>query len=515
VPLKHPIDLLPERSDLVSKDPLRRSKGLTLIPVEDETFFLPPPFLPNHPVLQTLCESSVKFLNTRHREFEAEIVHFMQQKTDEMRALEDQVRNEVDMLWTVFRTTNPDTKAVISGRRGSKVEDPRSRSREPPQRKFSPSPVVLNTFKQNQARSRGTGDDQLAQSHLDIPVGNGGEQSFAAGSLLTSALSANPQRPPESQDESPLKSPETTGEQSTLAVGSLLTKSLSANPHKPEPPADPPIKSPEETANAYLEEAGRLDKKKDGRAVAMSHVFSELDSQIGKLSAQQTQDLHERANRYDTPMPDMVIREPPIMEASPSGSVKEAGVEQSHISPHSSSEEEDKTKQDRHDEGTFFSSVIAYRRPMLTKQTRCSTLSWTRVKEKDQPVRLILSNEATMGSDSPRMRHPIEPVGKRLKRLESSHGTKTRISTIDHHPLVSKNWRMTIPKYRRLPPVCQSTLLDYHCVLLGSRSWKRKLHYRNVKANLSHHFAWRSRKRQAVVLSDHLGRWLKARLNPV
>jgi hypothetical protein len=483
VPLTNPIDLLPERSDLVSKDPLRRSKGLTLIPVEDETFFLPPPFLPNHPVLQTLCESSVKFLNTRHRELEAEIVHFMQQKTDEMRALEDQVRNEVDMLWTVFRTTNPDTKAVISGRRGSKVEDPRSRSREPPQRKFSPSPVVLNTFKQNQARSRGTGDDQLAQSHLDIPVGNGGEQSFAAGSLLTSALSANPQRPPQSQDEPPLKSPETTGEQSTLAVGSLLTKSLSANPHKPEPAADPPIKSPEETANAYLEEAGRLDKKKDGRAVAMSHVFSELDSQIGKLSAQQTQDLHERANRYDTPIPKMA-RQEPIMEASPSGSIKgEAGVEQSNISPHSSSEEEDKAKQDRHDEGAFFSPVSVSGKPMLTMQTRCSTLSWTRVKAKDQPVRLILSNEATTGSDSLRMRHPIEPVGKRPKRLVNSPGTKTRISTIDHHLPVSKNWRMTIPKYRRLPPVCQSTLLDCHYVQLDSRSWKRRLHYRNEKAS--------------------------------
>lgn len=342
--------MLQDIPDYPIKDPLSRPTGLKFIPVEADTFFLHPPFLPNHPVLQNLCESSVKFLGTRHRELEAEIVHFMQQKTDEMRRLEDQVRNEVEMLWNTYRATNPDTNDMINRRRGSKVEDPRSRSREPPQRKFSPSPVVLNTFKQNQARLRGTGDDQLAQSHLDIPVQNEGEQSFAAGSLLTSAISANPPGPSEPAVESPLKSPETKGEPSTMAVGSLLTSSLSANPQRtPAPPTDPPIKSPEETVNDYLAEAGRLDKKKDGRAVAMSHMFSELDSQIGKLSASKAKDLHERANRYGSPVPDMVIPEEPSLEATPSGSVKEGDIVE-YVSPQSSLEE-DKTGQDKHDEG--------------------------------------------------------------------------------------------------------------------------------------------------------------------
>jgi hypothetical protein len=166
--------------------------------------------------------------------------------------LEEEVRSEVELLWNVYHETNAEARASTSRRRGSRANESRSKSREPVQTKFSPSPVFNNSNSTTAGfRSRN------GQTNASLSV-----------------------------DDKP----------STFAPGSLLTTSLSAN----APPArnpDPPVESstsPDRLVDSYLEETSQVAKNSDERAVAMSYVFSALEAVKGEAKQKEDQRLrHE------------------------------------------------------------------------------------------------------------------------------------------------------------------------------------------------------------------------------
>lgn len=65
-----------------------------------DPFFLPPPFIPSHAKLREMCKSAVVKLQDKRGEMEADIVAYVNARVEDMRRLEDEVRGEVEVLWS-------------------------------------------------------------------------------------------------------------------------------------------------------------------------------------------------------------------------------------------------------------------------------------------------------------------------------------------------------------------------------------------------------------------------------
>lgn len=65
-----------------------------------DPFFLPPPFIPSHHKLREMCKSAVVKLQDKRGEMEADIVAYVNARVADMRRLEDEVRGEVEVLWS-------------------------------------------------------------------------------------------------------------------------------------------------------------------------------------------------------------------------------------------------------------------------------------------------------------------------------------------------------------------------------------------------------------------------------
>ena len=152
---------------------------------------------------------------------EHEVRVFIAEKSYEMRRLEDDVRNEVELLWNKY--------ANVPGK------------------------------KEEMERSRSTSANRDVDSHRRRESVTRFISPSAAP--VTSAPTSNP------VSEPALASPPSN------AAGSLLSASLSANAfYKPTPPA-----VANKVEDSILELSQTVDKQSDARAVAMSHMFSVLD----------------------------------------------------------------------------------------------------------------------------------------------------------------------------------------------------------------------------------------------
>ncbi|EKD02413.1 hypothetical protein A1Q2_03305 [Trichosporon asahii var. asahii CBS 8904] len=70
------------------------------LPPVPDPFFLPPPFIPSHAKLREMCKSAVVKLQDKRGEMEADIVAYVNARVEDMRRLEDEVRGEVEVLWS-------------------------------------------------------------------------------------------------------------------------------------------------------------------------------------------------------------------------------------------------------------------------------------------------------------------------------------------------------------------------------------------------------------------------------
>ncbi|KAK4689490.1 hypothetical protein P7C73_g611, partial [Tremellales sp. Uapishka_1] len=71
----------------------------SILPSIPDPFFLPPPFIPASPHLRDLCIQAVAHLHDEHARLEVQVREFVQQKSNEMKNLEEKVRSEVELLW--------------------------------------------------------------------------------------------------------------------------------------------------------------------------------------------------------------------------------------------------------------------------------------------------------------------------------------------------------------------------------------------------------------------------------
>ena len=201
-----------------------------------------------------------------------EIYEIMTRSTEEYCTIEEEVRKEAEFLWNTYYETNAEAREPASKRRGSTAGKAKSRSasRDPVQRKFSPPPKphpsihsVIDSATPNKLKNKGSWN----QDPADLP---------------------------EADDNEPAVPPP--------FAGSLLTNSLMANRNQaPAPPVEPPAQYPEELVGEELESTRRVDKTKDQRAVAMSHVFSVLDEQMANRPAKDGKDAIQRAQDGELP----------------------------------------------------------------------------------------------------------------------------------------------------------------------------------------------------------------------
>lgn len=197
-----------------------------MIPPVSDPFFLPPPFVPSHPHLRELCDSAVGFLHQSHSRFEQEVKSYIAAKSKEMRDLEERVRGEVELLWQKYRE-GPGREEETERRRSA------STSRSPDRDTKSPEPIRSTTF----------------------------SPPMRVNPILVETAT----------------SPGNAG-------SSLLSASMSANAFHAPPQTD----IPDSVDDSITEMSKTFNKRSDARAVAMSHVFSVLDENMGSLSQRAT-----------------------------------------------------------------------------------------------------------------------------------------------------------------------------------------------------------------------------------
>ncbi|RXK40252.1 hypothetical protein M231_02526 [Tremella mesenterica] len=203
------------------------SSSLSLIPPVQDPFFLPPPFIPSHPYLRDLCGRAVDFLKDSHERYEDDVREYIYRKSQEMRALEEGVRSEVELLWTKY-VEGPGKGELIRDRSrsssqvGSRLDRQSSRDFEPKQK---PAQVA---------------EAKIPGSRNPIAV--------AAATSMSSVPASG---------------------------SSLLSRSLTANAFHAPVPAH--------VSDVTHNPMGQLyrGKNSEAKSVAMSHVFSTLDNVMG------------------------------------------------------------------------------------------------------------------------------------------------------------------------------------------------------------------------------------------
>lgn len=223
-----------------------------LVPQIHDPFFLPPPFIPSHPYLRELCDQAVEYLNKTHARKEDEVRSFIAMKAHEMAEIEEDVRCEVDMLWTKYMEGPGRTQPVQNRSRSASVNRTqlsRQVSRDvEAQRAFSPPAIA--------------------------PPVNGVIPGSGENPILAESVASPPY-------------PSGT---------SLLAQSLSANAYQPPPPRAPPA-----VEDAIEHSLGELYKGRNSlnKEVAMSYAFSVLDESMGSLRRRSTSSDRDKVDVSD------------------------------------------------------------------------------------------------------------------------------------------------------------------------------------------------------------------------
>jgi hypothetical protein len=199
----------------------------------------------------------------------AGIIGIIAKNTERYYKMEEAIRSETEYLYETFRDTNPECREPNTKRRGSGLGKAKSRSasREPVQRNFSPPP-------------KGHPSIQSVISAVPKLKLKGSWNRDPADDL------------PEASDAE-MTVPPPFG-------GSLLTKSLSAHRQSAAQATQGSSRVAEESLSQEFGQTLRLDKTKDQRAVAMSHVFSILDEQMAKAPVKDGKDAIQRARDGET-----------------------------------------------------------------------------------------------------------------------------------------------------------------------------------------------------------------------
>jgi hypothetical protein len=220
---------------------------MDLLPDPHNALLGPPRPPPNHPVLHDLCMKAERYIVERCCELQDEtmagIIGIIAKNTERYYKMEEAIRSETEYLYETFRDTNPECREPNTKRRGSGLGKAKSRSasREPVQRNFSPPP-------------KGHPSIQSVISAVPKLKLKGSWNRDPADDL------------PEASDAE-MTVPPPFG-------GSLLTKSLSAHRQSAAQATQGSSRVAEESLSQEFGQTLRLDKTKDQRAVAMSHVFS-------------------------------------------------------------------------------------------------------------------------------------------------------------------------------------------------------------------------------------------------
>lgn len=161
----------------------------SFLPSIPDPFFLPPPFIPNDYKLREMCKSAVVTLQDKRSEIEADIVAYVNKRMEDMRQLEDQVRGEVEVLWTRYADGHkPETERTPSSSRPRESFDGKKDKEVPFTDLETPSGVTPSVPKIS-----GQHNVHLAQN--------------ATSSLLAASISANAFHapPPKQFDENKLE----------------------------------------------------------------------------------------------------------------------------------------------------------------------------------------------------------------------------------------------------------------------------------------------------------------------
>ncbi|BEI81937.1 hypothetical protein CcaverHIS002_0210970 [Cutaneotrichosporon cavernicola] len=188
-------------------DPVGGIKDQTpVLPPVPDPFFLPPPFIPRHPVLREMCKLAVERLHEKHSEIDRDIRQYIATRTGDMRAVQAQVRAEVEALWDRY-SDGPGAGDETTRRRGSGSAGARERSASPAILRQSfdggdrrPS---TTTTRRSTSRPRERTRERIPTTELDRPSGvvpsppvlftgqHNAHTAQAAASLLSASLSAN------------------------------------------------------------------------------------------------------------------------------------------------------------------------------------------------------------------------------------------------------------------------------------------------------------------------------------
>ncbi|GMK59142.1 hypothetical protein CspeluHIS016_0701570 [Cutaneotrichosporon spelunceum] len=181
---------------------------MSVLPPVPDPFFLPPPFIPRHPVLRDMCKHAVDRLREKHDEIDRDIREYIAKRTSDMRAIQAQVRAEVEALWDRY-SDGPGEGDETTRRRGSGSGRARERSASPAvlrqsfdggDRRRSMTPTRSTSRSRERNRDR---IPSMSAADLNRPSGVVPEQmvlftgqhnahtATAASSLLSASLSAN------------------------------------------------------------------------------------------------------------------------------------------------------------------------------------------------------------------------------------------------------------------------------------------------------------------------------------
>ncbi|WVN90216.1 uncharacterized protein L203_105452 [Cryptococcus depauperatus CBS 7841] len=213
-----------------------------IIPPHDP-FFLPPPFIPAHPVLKDLCDGAESYVREQHKRLEDHVWHFVSFKTLELRNIEEKVRSEIEFLWKKYQE-GPGREDIITHQRSASISQTRESRR------------LSETKIQSSKESKATAQKSFQPAaHTENPILQSATSPSTSAvpngtSLLAQSLSQSTFYPPQS------------GMNVDIQGQSLSTRER------------------DEIDDTIHEVAKIYNTKDDSRAVAMSYVFSSLADNI-------------------------------------------------------------------------------------------------------------------------------------------------------------------------------------------------------------------------------------------
>ncbi|KAL7423437.1 hypothetical protein Q5752_001017 [Cryptotrichosporon argae] len=215
-----------------------------LLPPLADPFFLPPPFVPAHPHLRDLCRGAEAHLAAAHARIEDDVRAYIAARAREMRALEDAVRAEVELLWARYAAgpARDDGAHLERTRSASMSRSTEIRPAHGREGFAAPRDV---------ARTENPPAVAVVETRADVPAHE---------------LSPSYQQQQQQQGLA-ARAPAVTG-----AGTSLLSASLSANAFFAPPPGSRPPPD-----NDLFEQLTHRAETGVEREVAMSHVLSAID----------------------------------------------------------------------------------------------------------------------------------------------------------------------------------------------------------------------------------------------